>query len=482
MPTGRMPTTSSTERHGRGSRSGGSTADGEPEAGPRSGAPSTGGDGRSECPACDGLGWVRRDVPVGHPDFGKAFPCPCFAERLAERRLALLRQASEMAVLERMTFDTFQVDAPGNTAEGRRSLAAAKEESSRFAADPSGWLVLHGGFGCGKTHLAAAIVNACTARGCPALFLVVPDLLDHLRAAYTPGSAEGYDDRFEAVRDAPVLVLDDLGAQSPTPWAAEKLFQLLNHRYNAQLPTVITSNQDLDDLDARLRSRLGHFGFVRLFEIEAIDYRGGVAAHGEELSALHLYGEMTFQSWEPRTTELEADLAENLARAHATAREFAEAPSGWLVLVGDHGCGKTHLAAAIGNHVQRAAYGSRVVFVTAPDLLDYLRATFGPTTRVRYDQRFDEVRDAELLVLDDLGMESATAWAREKLFQLLNRRYAARLPTVITMSARLQDVHPWLRTRMLDKRRCTVFEIQASAYGFRTTAGAKAARRRRAAR
>ena len=137
-----------------------------------------------------------------------------------------------------------------------------------------------------------------------ALFVVVPDLLDHLRAAFAPSSEEGYDERFDAVRSAPLLVLDDLGTQAPTPWAGEKLFQILNHRYNARLPTVITTNHDLDDLDERVRSRLGHVGFVRPFEIKALDYRGGIHPDGVELSSLDLYADMTFQTWDPRSGEL----------------------------------------------------------------------------------------------------------------------------------------------------------------------------------
>jgi DNA replication protein DnaC len=55
-----------------------------------------------------------------------------------------------------------------------------------------------------------------------------------------------YDRGFDAIRNADVLILDDYGAHSSTPWAEEKLFQLLNYRFNARLPTVITTNQPLD--------------------------------------------------------------------------------------------------------------------------------------------------------------------------------------------------------------------------------------------
>jgi DNA replication protein DnaC len=85
--------------------------------------------------------------------------------------------------------------------------------------------------------------------------------------------------------------------------------------------------------------------------------------------------------------------------------------------------------------------------------------------------RFDEIRRAPLLVLDDLGTESATPWAREKLFQLLNYRHAARLPTVITTSIEVDSLDAWLAARIRDSSRCTVVGILAPSYFGR--AGAK---------
>jgi DNA replication protein DnaC len=110
------------------------------------------------------------------------------------------------------------------------------------------------------------------------------------------------------------------------------------------------------------------------------------------------------------------------------------------------------------------AIGQPALFVVVPDLLDHLRATFSPGSHARFDQRFEEVKTAPLLVLDDLGTESASPWAREKLYQLFNYRYNTRLPTVITMAQQVDEVDPRLRTRMLDLRRCTVFGIIAPSY------------------
>ncbi len=87
--------------------------------------------------------------------------------------------------------------------------------------------------------------------------VVVPDLLDHLRAAFAPNSPVSMDQRFEAVRSARLLILDDLAHQSATPLGARKIYQLFNYRYNAELPTVITTVSAPGEMDPRLlQSRL----------------------------------------------------------------------------------------------------------------------------------------------------------------------------------------------------------------------------------
>ena len=69
--------------------------------------------------------------------------------------------------------------------------------------DSSGWLLLTGNYGCGKTHLAAAIANEAMAKRTRLYFAIVPDLLDALRATFDPNSEEKYDDRFEMIRNVP---------------------------------------------------------------------------------------------------------------------------------------------------------------------------------------------------------------------------------------------------------------------------------------
>jgi DNA replication protein DnaC len=105
------------------------------------------------------------------------------------------------------------------------------------------------------------------------LFAVVPDLLDHLRATFDPGNGVAYDERFQAIRNAQLLVLDDLGTENTTPWAREKLYQIFNHRYNEQLPTVITSNQDFKRIEDRVLSRILDKRLTTYLHIDAEDFR-----------------------------------------------------------------------------------------------------------------------------------------------------------------------------------------------------------------
>jgi len=420
------------------------------------------------CPMCKGKGFLVYDVPPGHPDFNKAVPCRCTQARLAAEQIHGLRTVSNLGALERMTFDSF-LSSPITLPEAiRRDLHEAYEWSLNYAMNPAGWLVLLGGYGAGKTHLAAAIANYQVTLGHPVLFVVVSDLLDHLRAAFGPSSEIDLDERLETIREVPLLILDDLGAHNSTPWAQEKLFQIINHRYNSRLPTVITTNQRLEEIDPRIASRLVDADLSQIVDISAPDFRTRETIKmtergGRNLSNLTLHGDETFDSFSLRAAELQPDQRENLRQAVALAKAFAKSPTGWLVFTGTYGCGKTHLAAAIANY-QIAAGRPTPMFIVVPDLLDHLRATFSPSSGTTLDRVFEQVRTTSLLILDDLGTESATPWAREKLFQLLNHRYAARLPTVITTYNTLDEIDERLASRMRDTARCTVHGITAPSY------------------
>ncbi|MGW8249119.1 MAG: ATP-binding protein [Anaerolineales bacterium] len=418
--------------------------------------------GDPNCPICGGVGYLRQDLPVGHPDFGQLQICSCRNREVSQNIRDRLFELSNLDELAHLTFENFQPRGRiGLRPAQADSLEAAYNHARMFAEKMEGWLLLQGEYGCGKTHLAAAIANFAVDMGVPTLFITVPDLLDMLRFAYNDPETT-FETRFEQIRSAPLLVMDDFGTQNATPWAQEKLFQIVNYRYINRLPLVVTTNLILDEIEERIQSRLEDPELVTHAVIQAPDYRVPITEKSD-LSSIDYYHRMTFATFTKRDREgLSAEHIKSLEKAFAIARDFAEHPRGWLVITGGYSTGKTHLAAAIANY--RSDLGIPVMFAYIPDMLQNLRATFQPSSTTTFERRFDMYRKAPFLVLDDLGSQSITAWSREKIYMLFNYRYVAELPTVITTPDFKDEMDPRLLSRMQDVRLCTICAITAPGY------------------
>ena len=316
------------------------------------------------CPRCGGRGWYTPDVPVGHPEFGTIVTCECQHDRLERERSGRLLRYSNLGYLTRYTFESLNPEGRTADPEARRLFQAAVRIAVDYAEKPSGWLVLRGPHSSGKTHLAAAIGNRRVELGEVVFFVQVSDLLDHLRSSFGPDSDTSYSELFDQVRNIPLLVLDGLGIHSTTPWAEEKLRQVVGHRFNARLPTVVTTASEMAQLDPYVAGRLQDPDESRVLEL-----RGAAPERAPRLGRVEpaMLTRMTFDTFDVRGNNPSAAQRASLEAALLAARNFADDPDGWLTLYGDTGVGKTHLAVAIAT--EHIARGEIVFFAFVPRAL-----------------------------------------------------------------------------------------------------------------
>ena len=158
------------------------------------------------------------------------------------------------------SFSNFNYDYYKNNLDDIKIAVQLAQDFCRAVVDnqSADGLMLTGRAGHGKTYLACCIANILIRKNIATLFTVVPDLLDQIKSTYNKGEGQpdyNEKDLLDTAREVHVLILDDLGAHQYTEWAQGKLFTILNHRINFNLPTVITTNLSLEEMDKFIGER-----------------------------------------------------------------------------------------------------------------------------------------------------------------------------------------------------------------------------------
>ena len=188
------------------------------------------------CPLCAGSGW--KSVP-GSADQGVT-RCDCQVRARAGSRVSAARIPKRY---EHCELSNFTTDVPGLDP----SVALAHITAARFVQefDPreGKGLLLVGGIGTGKTHLAVGILKELIAsRGSSCLFCDYRELLKQIQNSYNDSVQATELQVLRPVFEAEVLALDELGAVKPSEWVWDTVSLILNTRYNDNRTTIITTN------------------------------------------------------------------------------------------------------------------------------------------------------------------------------------------------------------------------------------------------
>ena len=218
------------------------------------------------CPVCCGSGFVHPLDSNGAVMREKIIPCVapgCLADSISEFRSSRSFYITKGIRAAEQTFQNFQ---------HRQGTETSLKFAQQFAQGNEQWifLLIYGGVGNGKTHLCNAIAKAVLGRGLDVSVATTSQLLSKLRIAMQNHTT---DDLLDKLKHILVLIVDDWGVEYGSDWEKATLEDLLTSRYATGMPTVVTTNLDMNDLPVRVRSRFEDKRYSRIAHNAAPDFR-----------------------------------------------------------------------------------------------------------------------------------------------------------------------------------------------------------------
>lgn len=212
---------------------------------------------RNECSCCNKDGPALEECRYQTFDYDQVRlsirSCMCDKQKYHYRLKKINSLLGNSRIGDRFKSRTFETFVTNDA--NKNAYQKCKNYADKFPHDDGQGLILIGGYGTGKTHLAVAILHELLRKDVAALFATVPELLEEIRKTFGGDKGSAKSNLLHSIKTAKFLILDDLGAEKATDWVREQLFMIINARYEDMLPTIITSNLLIDELEKQIGAR-----------------------------------------------------------------------------------------------------------------------------------------------------------------------------------------------------------------------------------